>query len=78
MLEGDKQQSLADKDLKEELNNNNQSNKKPNKKCLIISIICCAVGVGAIIALIVVNLVKKAFENDKYEKKCLILENEEE
>ena len=32
MLEGDKQQSLADKDLKEELNNNNQSNKKPNKK----------------------------------------------
>ena len=58
MLEGDKQQSLADKDLKEELNNNNQSNKKPNKKCLIISIICCAVGVGAIIALIIVLLKK--------------------
>ena len=58
MLEGDKQQSLADKDLKEELNNNNQSNKKPNKKCLIISIISCAVGVGAIIALIIVLLKK--------------------
>ena len=72
MLEGDKQQSLADKDLKEELNNNNQSNKKPNKKCLIISIICCAVGVGAIIALIIVLLKK-----DDKEKKLNFLTWEE-
>ena len=72
MLEGDKQQSLADKDLKEELNNNNQSNKKPNKKCLIISIISCAVGVGAIIALIIVLLKK-----DDKEKKLNFLTWEE-
>ena len=72
MLEGDKQQSLADKDLKEELNNNNQSNKKPNKKCLIISIISCAVGFGAIIALIIVLLKK-----DDKEKKLNFLTWEE-
>ena len=72
MLEGDKQQSLADKDLKEELNNNNQSNKKPNKKCLIISVISCAVGVGAIIALIIVLLKK-----DDKEKKLNFLTWEE-
>ena len=59
MLEGDKQQSLADNDIKEEINNKDSANKKSNKKCLIISIICCAVGVGAIIAVVIVLLKKK-------------------
>ena len=64
MLEGDKQQSLADNDIKEEINNKDSANKKSNKKCLIISIICCAVGVGAIIAVVIVLLKKKEPEKN--------------
>ena len=75
MLDGDPKQSLADNDIKEELNNQNKTvDKKPNKKCLIISIVCCVLGAGAIIAIILVLLKKDSGDDSDKDLKFLTWE----